>query len=378
MPHPQQLRDSIRSFLAGVDQINTPEMARAADDFADACRLTNDRLRRCLDFLRRGHRSEAIHLAEAHPNLLDVSTALDIAELPEWEMLCAGYGWARPPRILVESAQELNEAYALEQELQPLLLRHRRLAMEEAPLSERLGVLRELIKADPTNPGWDVDVCAYERVRLRELRADTQAVISKRDVRAIDRLWAEVTDQPWRAPVSADIRTALETASVALHREQALQDLRSLLPQLHDAYAAMSYSDCKRVVARWCSIVSTDQLSLPPELREEIRPVNNWLAEQDDLRERRKELQQACDVLRRVMDVDAPVTELQLRYREAKSFELDLPEDVEREYAKKLKIYEQQEQTRRRTLLIIMISLAVTALIAIWIFYRLMTQAAKG
>src|SRR4051812_2303438 len=125
MPEYQQVVDNIRAILGAVDQTRTDEMAALATAYASLCRETNDRLRRCVDYLHRGLQSEAIHLANTQPALLDMVAALDMPELPEWETLSSTYEMTRPPRLMLEAAAELNEAYALEQPLQSLLKRHR-------------------------------------------------------------------------------------------------------------------------------------------------------------------------------------------------------------------------------------------------------------
>src|SRR5687767_9088108 len=106
--------DNIRAFLSSVDQTRTEGLADLASEYAALCREANARLRRCGDYLRRGMRTEAVHLAEAQPSLLDLVAALDFPELQEFQNTCSIYELSPPPKLLMEVAQELNEAYALE------------------------------------------------------------------------------------------------------------------------------------------------------------------------------------------------------------------------------------------------------------------------
>src|SRR5438270_851670 len=137
----QAIVDNIRGFLAGSDQTSSPELAEWAVAYATYCNDANARLRRSVDYLRRGLRSEAIHMAEIEPRLLDFTATLDLPEIEAWESLCGTYGLQRPPRLAIEAAQELNEAYAIEQPLRSLLTQHRMLALARAPLVDRLQVL---------------------------------------------------------------------------------------------------------------------------------------------------------------------------------------------------------------------------------------------
>src|SRR5947209_5418755 len=101
MSNHQQVVDDIRAFVRAVDQTNQSYLGDLASAYASLCREANDRLRRCVDYLHRGLRSEAIHLAEAQPSLLDLVAALDLAELEEWENACVMYGLPAPPHLLL-------------------------------------------------------------------------------------------------------------------------------------------------------------------------------------------------------------------------------------------------------------------------------------
>src|SRR4051812_43580101 len=129
MPDYQQVVDAIRAFANSLDQTRSDEVPELATSYALLCREANDRLRRCADYLHRGLRSEALHLADTPPILLDMVAALDIPELPDWEKACFAYDLQRPPKLLMEAAQELNEAYAADEPVRMLLSRHRVLAL---------------------------------------------------------------------------------------------------------------------------------------------------------------------------------------------------------------------------------------------------------
>ena len=79
----QRLVDDIRSFLHSSDQTLTDTVKELASSHVSACQEVNARLRRCADFLQQGLRSEAIHLAQADPVLLDDLAVLDFLERVE-------------------------------------------------------------------------------------------------------------------------------------------------------------------------------------------------------------------------------------------------------------------------------------------------------
>ena len=121
--------DKIRAFVSAADQTKTPQLVELATEYATLCNEVNGQLRKCTDYLRRGLRrgdSSCRRASRAAGN----GFGMDLTGQPEWASLCAMYELTPPPPLLVEAAQELNEAYAAAQPLEVMLNRHRRLALE--------------------------------------------------------------------------------------------------------------------------------------------------------------------------------------------------------------------------------------------------------
>jgi hypothetical protein len=340
----QQTVDRVRALLAGVDQTRTDDLAELATNYSNHCKDANARLRRCLDYLRRGLRSEAIHLAESEPNLMDMAAALDIPEIGEWEQLCATYDLARPMRVMVEAAEELNEAYAQEEPLQNLLGDHRLLALGRAPIKDRLQIIRELAAIDPTNPCWAQDQDIFETARLRELRSDVTNAVRSRDVKAIDQLSGEILHQKWRSPLPGDVKDVLAKASWALHHEEGIEQLQQLLPDSRAARQAGSYRAAKQLLATWEKIVADFQVQQPPELQDELAALRRWVSDREALQAMQESFQAACIELRTVLRVNVSEEVLLSRYRAVHELGLPVPDDLERDYRS---IRRRQEKNHR-------------------------------
>src|SRR5207253_5374054 len=147
----QPIVDEIRSFVQSVDQTLTDRVKEVASLYVQACNEVNQQLRRCEEFLQKGLRSEAVHLAQTEPILLDQLAILDFAERPQWDELAMMYGLPVSPQLRVETAAALNEAYADEQPLEELLHKHRLLALSRGSLKGRLSILRRIAELDPPN-----------------------------------------------------------------------------------------------------------------------------------------------------------------------------------------------------------------------------------
>ena len=104
------------------------------------------------------------------------------------------------PRIPLDPARLLNEAYAEEDPLQDLLRRHRRLALQRAPLRGRIAVLRQLATQDPGNHVWAEDLRAFERIWLLQIQDEATEALRRGDADWIGRLVAEVEQPSWLEP----------------------------------------------------------------------------------------------------------------------------------------------------------------------------------
>ena len=93
----------------------TESVREAASEYAEACRQANQRLRRCGEFLNRNLRSEAIQLSEAEPDLLEAVSTLDFAGRENWDSVVSLYNLSAVEPLLMEVAEALNEAYALQE-----------------------------------------------------------------------------------------------------------------------------------------------------------------------------------------------------------------------------------------------------------------------
>ena len=185
MENVQCLIDEIRFRLQSQDCELTDDFKQLATDFVAVSHDVNRRLRRCGEHLKQGLRAEAIHLAESEPRLLDVDAAIDFPERGEWDEILGFYQITKPEPLLADVAEQLNEAYALQQPLEKLLGRHRLLALCRAPIGQRLSVLRDLAKADTSSTVWEDDLRAFEKARAAEIGTQACAPAAAATVRRL-------------------------------------------------------------------------------------------------------------------------------------------------------------------------------------------------
>lgn len=294
----EEIPEAIRSFLAIEGHPWSEDLADVAQSYAALCREANQRLRRCADYLRRGMRSEAVHLAECQPKLLPMVDALKLPNYAAWAKACVSNGLAPPPELLTDQLPQLEAAGEIEQGLRPLEDRYRLLSLAKAPLRDRLEVLFPLHEKDPGNPIWIENLRTLGTARFREVRGEAQTAYKSRDLPALENLSSELTHQSNHIEVPDDLRRGVERAVGLLRLDQAKQSLRPLLADLQAARAAGDYPKAARVLAQWQQIVDSRQLALPTALQEAIRPLVAWVADE----ERRLAQQEKMQRMRPALD----------------------------------------------------------------------------
>lgn len=373
MPDAQRIVDDLRSFVHASDQTFSEPLRALAADYAAACQEANKRLRRCDEFLRQGLRSEAIRFAEAEPPLLDLLAVLDFPERPQWAELAASYGLAAPPALRLETAEALNRAYAEEQPLEHLLKQHRRLALQQAPLPERIGVLRQIAATDPGNPVWAQDAATLEQVRLDQLDSEARQAHERDDFARLNAVWAEISSDAWVSPPARDLVARVQKLVRTRATQAARARLRVLTEGLEEAHAAMDVAAVRRLAEEWRRVRG----ELGPEddgrLAHRAQPVLQWLARQDKLQEREFAFQAALDALERALaDPETSEEALCEAYNRATQVNPEgVPARVEDAFQRRLTQLRRQESGRERLVLVITFAVGAVAVVGFLLFVLL-------
>ena len=193
----RRIVDDIQNMIYAAAMVDRGTVEPIAEEYRTVCININRRIRDIGMLLHRGLRSEAIHQAEIEPPLLDVVTTLDFPELPQWLDLTTRLGIGRAPALLIDTAAELNDAYADEKPLENLLRTHRLLAIGRAPIAARISTLRKIAKFDFKNNVWNEDLKEYEEVRFGELRYEIAQACKQNNLKALTALKSELDESDW-------------------------------------------------------------------------------------------------------------------------------------------------------------------------------------
>lgn len=262
------LAEQIRPLLASRDPRSVEGAADTAMKYVAECRAINDRLARCADYLRRGLRSEAVHLAECQPNVLQAAEDLQSHDFLELERLFNSLGLAVPEAPNSAIIEELRDACETEQSLALLLSQHRTLAIGRAPLRQRLVVLYALAKKDPENQTWQNDIRPLEAERVKCIEREYKLAIRDADQAVLERLGDEVAQTPWHKPLPNELAQRIEKSALGVRREARIAALWNLIRALPAAKQSNDLVACARLLEEW------QTLTAPAEARKLDLPAN--------------------------------------------------------------------------------------------------------
>lgn len=348
MPELHQIVDQIRGIVQSNDQTRSALIDRLSSAYAQACGEVNQRLGRCHRLLQQGLRSEAIQLAESEPKLLDASAVLDFPERSAWDELVAIYNLTPAPRIQVDAAQFLNQAYAEQEPLADLLRNHRRLALQRAPLRSRIAVIRQLAAQDANNLIWVDDLRTFEQARFREIQDEAAQAVQAREAGRLAKLIEELQGQAWSEPPPKALLPRLAKADAELRGQQTRTALAEVEGRLGEAFNARDPILGRSARNTWVKIASTTALGPDDPIRKRVQPVLDWLEELDRIDQAERDYNDAHGELVRLLDQRGHVSprSLECAARTVLDFGRGMAEDLQRRYVARMQIEEMNQKRR--------------------------------
>jgi len=353
-----------------------------AEDYAKACKEMVGRLKACVSYLRSGNTAEAVRLAEVEPNLFEMYNLLDFPERDEWIGVLDSFGGRHPPPFPKELAMQLNDAYCQSAMLEPLQKRYRVLAVERAPLADRLQVLRSIVAADPINPSWRKDLEAFEEERIKEISTEIDRAISDNDFNAIQNLHKELS-QNWSEPVPAYLRDKLSVKLRGIRFQSLNKRLEELVGQLRQSHDERNVAKVQSLVDKIREIVGKSGMAMPTELSDRANEALRWLNDENKRRQLTARYEGKLRQLKSELHDEASTDELVRTHGELIVAAKDagsnvtrntlqtIPEPIDEEYHDMLRSREHQAKHRRLVNLVlivlgIVILLASTVIVVNW------------
>ena len=356
-----ELVDSIQGVLADPGSASDDRVVELAEAYSNVAGSVNGRIRRAIDWWRRGLVSEALNLVEEHPDVLDTAMKLELGtQKAMWIELCRNRGVSGVATVSELLAGELSGAYTDLTPIGQMLVRHRRLALSKAPLCERLSALRDLAAADKDNPNWQTQIQTLERARIEEILSEANVAVERADPTALSALASELDEKGWSKPPPPKLHQAIRDHQRTLSRSAAAVRLKAIGDLLHAAHGAGDESHAAELLAELDDIRHRNQLELDPSLAAEVEMVRSWARSLASEREAHAEFTLRVESLRNALDDMVTFSETERLHAHALLAERPLPEVIERRFRARQQLHQLDRKRRFR-----LMTAATAALIVI-------------
>lgn len=243
--------------------------------------LIDERLVKGAELLRRGLRDEALGYATDEPNVIEAATLLDISANPRWKVWLAGITEIKipePPMPRMELVASLTKAQDELVRLKPLLDVWRRMNLANAPLRDRISLLRKLRKAEPENELWFGMLEEHQQHRIPELEQAVEAATHAQDDAALAALVAEMQHDSWIHPVPSRILGRARSAMKQLRGGRVERELDSLADSLRAAHQARDLQAARTLRERWHDLAEQKGFFVVDDPRVTIAlPAVDWV-----------------------------------------------------------------------------------------------------
>ena len=299
----QDIVGEVRDMLELRSNPAEAELQRLFQKYVSVVQEVNSILKKCLDLIEKGRKSDAIMRADEN-NLLEIVSILDFPEQHEWIAYVSQFGLAVPPAVDQFASRQINACYAPAQRLEPLYRLNRRHALANSPLRVRIGVMRRIQKTEEGTAkevaGRQVELFETERIKsVRQELADAQAA---QDLRRLNLLCAELSSKEWlKSPDAVLVRTAVKALKQEEARRARLRML-DLATQLQNAWSAQDFTEARRVRDQWAACQKIAQRPETDPLIQETRAAFSWLNEIDTEEARKQKYDNTVAALTECLD----------------------------------------------------------------------------
>ena len=198
----RKLADDIDAALGRGDELGMEILRSILPDITETIEGINEALRETDSLLYEGLRDEAIGLHDEE--FPAVALRLHLQDKPQWPMAALYFeteGLTPPPSLDFGALSSLNLAFSELQGLRKSLDRWRRMALERAPLGDRIVQLRKIQANDSTKPVWADQISAFEEVRILEVADAVKRAIQEKNADRVAALHQELTREGWGVPI---------------------------------------------------------------------------------------------------------------------------------------------------------------------------------
>lgn len=295
----ERLIRRIRSVLQGhSDHILG---AKLAEDYATICNAVQLRLRQCESIIQGGNPRQAVQLAEASPDLLNLITLIAFSETEQWRALCADQGWPVPEQIDEKAIRRLNDCYNEGITSGDALYRDYRRAMLKRNEEAALAVLKSIGRFNPDDKDTQAELSRLDARVLKQRLDVLEKSLAEHDEQAVVRQAIQIEEFGFQKQPTAGV---WKTAQLIRCKE--------LLASLERLRSTNRWQEGLDYLEQVHSLITTHKLRLSPEMANRLKTAELWISSEQRSAEDDAELRGLVAKLRQMLkesterDLDGP------------------------------------------------------------------------
>ena len=297
-----ELVDNIKKLLNDPDGLTRESLNALASEYAARCRRANETLSRAVVCLQSGQLFEAARI-ERDAKLIEEIQTLSFEGEDIWREICRGAECEMSAAVSERNSAELQFFIARYETVREVARKYRRLALQVAPIKERLAALYVLCDAFPNAKTLARAADALEKERDKEIRQFCKKLKTEdAPIEKIEKALAELESPLRRSPAPSDALELLRRRARKVKSAAGLEKLRTAL----GLWAEASLSGDERAlisgkaafdaanVGDLASSLSKDEQAAYEQLRRDTKALQRKQEAQRELKRKTTELARAA------------------------------------------------------------------------------------
>lgn len=362
----------IEQALANPEESTLEIMKELASEYLVCCREVNRHLEMAEEQAKSGNSSEAIRQMETF-QIMEEYNYVNFAHKDQWKQTCLTLGLDVPITTLDAKADRLIQLYETLGPMRKLLTAHRLLALEHAPLKNRLAILYQIAPMEMLNPVWDEMIHQYEKARLDEIQKEfAQLPKSVESAGALQSILDELCSTNRLTPPPIPFIQRLQEILNGFQNDKMVEYLTLTSEKLTEAYRQMDKEKVKKYLGSYYDVVKRIPADMIPEnIRQSIRAPLAWFSEVRKREILEKEFEAKLSVLERSLASDETLEEITAQYSAvaiaAEGGDFSIPESISEAYRSRISMLDTQK--RRKVFMIVFVLSLFLVLVGVGIFW---------
>jgi hypothetical protein len=302
--------------------------------------------------------SEAMHVAEARPQLLELCAVLDFVGVEDWANACARGKWPVAERIDSHCVSLLNQRYTAAIGIEPTIQEYRK-AVRERNTRLCVRLLRRIAAQDSGARHWEEDLRAFERSRQAEMVVECRAAHASADSGALESLLCEI-DEKWHVAPDPQLAKEIRSVHCAVLDRKANDLGVSLLASASTAHSSGRVDELERTLRDYDKLVADGRFRPDESAEKTLVRARMWLAEEQARRAADSAYASDLASLTALAACNPPTAECEQAWLRLQRHGRHIPEDVTQTALAAIARHRKSMVLKRRMVLALSVAAIIT------------------